>query len=69
METFNKQMRDDMGGIQEMLGGSAQVPVVSTVEGKLSQITLSREFLKEAEHVRPWQATGLDEWIRLGDGG
>lgn len=66
MESFNKQMREDIGGIQELLGESSQVPVLSTVEGMSFQITLSQIFLKEAERVRPWRATGLDEWINAG---
>jgi hypothetical protein len=33
MESFNKQIKDDIGGIQELLVDSAQIPVISTVEG------------------------------------
>jgi hypothetical protein len=59
-------MREDIGGIQDMLGDSARPPVVSTFEEKIFQITLSQEFLKEAERNRSWLATGLDDWIRAG---
>lgn len=66
MESFNKQIKDDIDGIQELLVDSAQIPVISTVEGKAFQITLSQQFLREAERVRPWRAIGLDEWIQAG---
>jgi hypothetical protein len=66
MENFNKHIMADIGGIQDMLSNSPQAPVVSIVDEKMFQISLSQAFMKEAEMVRPWLATGLDEWIQAG---
>jgi hypothetical protein len=66
MENFSKCMMADIGGIQDMLANSPQAPVVSIIDEKAFQISLSQAFMESAERVRPWLATGFDEWIQAG---
>ncbi|KAE9369869.1 hypothetical protein N431DRAFT_345022 [Stipitochalara longipes BDJ] len=66
METFNKGMMADIGGIQDMLANAPQAPVVSIIDEKVFQISLSQAFMKSAERTRPWLAIGFDEWIQAG---
>jgi len=40
--------------------------LVSIVDEKMFQISLSQAFMKVAEHVRPWVAIGFEEWIQAG---
>ena len=66
MENFNKQKKYNIGGIKYMLSDLPQAPVVSIVDEKMFQISLSQAFMKVAEHVRPWVAIGFEEWIQAG---
>ena len=59
-------MASNIEGIQSLLAVSPETPIVSLVEGKIFQISLSQALMVEAERVRPWLTTGIDEWIQGG---
>jgi hypothetical protein len=59
-------MASNIEGIQDLLAGSPETPIVSAVDGKVFQISLSQALMKEAERIRPWLTTGIDEWVKAG---
>ncbi|MCJ1391760.1 hypothetical protein MMC18_004625 [Xylographa bjoerkii] len=66
IQAHTQKMNLNLEGIQNLLLNSPAVPAISVVDGEVSQKSLSQALLKQAEKVRPWLASGIDEWIQAG---
>ena len=60
-------MLSNVDRIQDMINAlPVSNPMLSAVEERRSQITLSQAFMKEAEKLRPWTAISFDDWLAAG---
>ena len=59
-------MASNIEGIQKLLAGSPETPIVSAVDGTVFQMSLSQALMSEAEKVRHWLATSIHEWVQAG---
>ncbi|MCJ1405014.1 hypothetical protein MMC11_008240 [Xylographa trunciseda] len=66
IQAQTQKMNHNIEDIQNLLANSPTAPVISIIDGEVSQKSLSWALLKQAEKVRPWLAPGIDEWIQAG---